>query len=157
MTTYSGRSFSMRVDVLIDRVGRALVPLLVDPLLRRHDVDELAQLAAEELPPAEVDVPVEAHRLVLREHQHLPQAAVQAVGQREIDDPIHPAERHGRLARSRVSGSSRVPLPPARTTVSTLRIVYGSPFSLKCIHAPPLRLTARIVKGSIVSARRERA
>ena len=42
-------------------------------------------------------MPVEAHRLVLREHQDLPQAAVEAVGQREIDDPIRPAERHGRL------------------------------------------------------------
>ena len=36
-----------RVDVLIDGVGRALVPVLVDALLRRHDVDELAQLAAQ--------------------------------------------------------------------------------------------------------------
>ena len=42
-------------------------------------------------------MPVEAHRLVLREHQNLAQAAVEAVGEREIDDPIHAAERHGRL------------------------------------------------------------
>ena len=64
-----------RVDVLVHRVGGALVPLVVDPLLRRHDVDELAQLAAEIVPPAERDVAVEAHRLVLREHQDPPHAA----------------------------------------------------------------------------------
>ncbi len=52
------------VDVLVDGVGGALIPVLVDALLRRHDVDELAQLAATTI-PAEVDVPVEAHRLVL--------------------------------------------------------------------------------------------
>ena len=39
-----GPFFLQRVDVLIDRVGRALIPLFVDPLLRRHDVDAFAQL-----------------------------------------------------------------------------------------------------------------
>ena len=101
-----------RVDVLVDGVGRALVPVLVDPLLRRHDVDELAQFAAEEPPPAEVDVPVEAHRLVLREDQHLADAAVQAVREREVDDPVEPAEGHGRLgpvARQRLQPRSLSP------------------------------------------------
>ena len=42
-----GPLFFERVDILIDRVGGALIPVLVDALLRRHDVDELAQLAAQ--------------------------------------------------------------------------------------------------------------
>ncbi len=74
-----------------------LIPVLVDSLLRRHDVDELAQLVAQEAPPGQVDVPVEAHGLVLREDEHLPHAAVEAVGEREIDDPVGAAEGHGRL------------------------------------------------------------
>ena len=69
ITTYFGVLLLDRVDVLVDGVGRALIPVLVDPLLRRHDVDELAQLAAEIALPAHVDVPVQAHRLVLRQHR----------------------------------------------------------------------------------------
>ena len=42
-------------------------------------------------------MPVEAHRLVLREHQHLAQAAVEAVGEREVDDAVAAAEGHRRL------------------------------------------------------------
>ena len=60
-----------RVDVLVDGVGRALVPMLVDPLLGGNHVDELAQFAAEVTLPADVDVAVETHRLVLREDQVL--------------------------------------------------------------------------------------
>ncbi len=87
-----------RVDVLINGVGGALVPLFVDALLGRDDVDELAQLAAEQMAPAGVDVAVEAHRFVLREHQHLADAAVDAIGKREVDDAIGAAERDGRLS-----------------------------------------------------------
>ena len=36
----------MAIDVLVNGVGRAVVPLLVDALLRRHHVDELAQCVA---------------------------------------------------------------------------------------------------------------
>ena len=71
--------------------------MLVDPLLRGHHVDELAQLAAQVALPADVDVPVEAHRLVLREDQVLANAAVEAVREREVDDAIDAAERHRRL------------------------------------------------------------
>ena len=71
--------------------------MLVDPLLRRHDVDEFAQLAAEIALPAEVDVPIQAHRLVLGEDEDLAHAAVEAVGQREIDDAVDAAEGDGRL------------------------------------------------------------
>ena len=85
----------------------------------RHDVDELAQLAAEIGLPAEVDVPVEAHRLVLGEHEVLPHAAVEAVREREVDDPIGPAERNGRfrpIPRERLQPRS---LSPARITANT--------------------------------------
>jgi hypothetical protein len=41
-----------RVDILIDGVSGSLIPLLVDPLLRGDDVDELAQFSAEEMTPA---------------------------------------------------------------------------------------------------------
>ena len=85
------------VDVLVDGVGGALIPVLVDALLRGNDLDELAQLAAEIGLPAEIDVPVEAHRLVLGEDEVLPHPAIEAVREREVDDPIGPAEGNGRF------------------------------------------------------------
>jgi hypothetical protein len=42
-------------------------------------------------------VPVEAVRLVLREHDDLREAGVQQVREREVDQAVHPAERDGRL------------------------------------------------------------
>ena len=54
-----------RVEVLVDRVGRALIPVLADALLRRQDLDELAELLRDDA-PAHADVPVERQRLVLR-------------------------------------------------------------------------------------------
>ena len=92
-----GPLFFQRIDVLVNGVGRALIPLLVDPLLGRHDVDEFAQLAAKVIPPAQRDVPIEAHRLVLREHHDPPHAAVETVREREVDDPVNAAKRHRRL------------------------------------------------------------
>ena len=54
-----------RIEVLVDRVGRALIPVLAHALLRRQDLDELAELLGHDA-PAHADVPVERQRLVLR-------------------------------------------------------------------------------------------
>ena len=66
----SGRILLDRIDILIDGVGGAAVPMLVDPLLRRDDVDVFAEVPAEKA-PADVDVPVEAGRLVLSKQENL--------------------------------------------------------------------------------------
>src|ERR1700761_5155933 len=42
-------------------------------------------------------MPVEAHGFILCQDENLAEAAVHAVREREIDDPIDAAERHGRL------------------------------------------------------------
>jgi hypothetical protein len=47
--------------------------------------------------PSRADMTVERMRFVLDQDGHLPQAGVQAVAQREIDDAIFPAERHRRF------------------------------------------------------------
>src|SRR5262249_11247310 len=52
------------VDVLVDGVGGALVPVLVDALLRRQDLDVLVHLARQ-AGPAGADRAVEAAGLVL--------------------------------------------------------------------------------------------
>ena len=83
------------IDILIDGVGRALIPVLRDAHLRRQHLDEIA--VAHESGPAAADVPVEAERLVLRENEDAAQVAIEAIGKREIDDAIDAAERNGRL------------------------------------------------------------
>ena len=82
------------VQVLVDGVGGALVPLLADALLRRHDLDELAELLRDDA-PALADVPVERQRLVLRGDEDAPEAGVEAVAEDEVDDAVGAAEVDG--------------------------------------------------------------
>ena len=84
------------VDVLIDGVGGALVPVFVDALLRREDFDIFVERSAEET-PAGGDVTVEAVGLVLREDEDTAEAGVDAVGEGEVDDAIEAAEGDGWL------------------------------------------------------------
>lgn len=58
-------------------------------------------------------------RLVLRQNADPQIAGVDEVGQHEVDQPIGAAEGTAGLARSAVSGYSRLPSPPARTMPST--------------------------------------
>ena len=84
------------VDVLIDGVGGALVPILADALHRREDFDELAKFAGR--PPSSLaDMAIERERLVLRKDINLAQVGVDAVGERDIDDAVDSAERNGGL------------------------------------------------------------
>ncbi len=84
------------VHVLEHRIGRALVPLGLDALLRRHQVDELIELAAQEAPAA-LQVLDQAVRLVLGHDADAANTGIQAIGQREIDDAELAAERHRRF------------------------------------------------------------
>src|SRR5204863_1984777 len=84
-----------QVQVLVDGVGRAAVPLRTGALLGGHAVDELPHHGAE--PPATRDVGVERLRLVLGEHLHPQHAGVGKVGEDEIDDPVSATERGRRL------------------------------------------------------------
>ena len=101
-----------RVDVLIDRVGGALVPVLGDPLLGRDHLDVLVELAGEELPPL-VDVPVQAHGLVLGEDEDLAEVGVDAVREREVDDPVD-ARRTGPPVSPDPSSRVRAAFPSPR-------------------------------------------
>ena len=85
------------VDVLVDRVGGALVPLgLGDALARRKDVEALVALGAEEVPAA-LQVADQAVRLVLGGDADAADAGVERVRQREVDDPGLAAEVDRRL------------------------------------------------------------
>ena len=93
-----------RVEVLVDGVGRAEIPVFADALLRAEDLDELAELVGHDA-PAHADVAAERERLVLQRDEDLAQARVDAVAQREVDDAVGAAEidrRLGPLLRQRI-------------------------------------------------------
>ncbi len=90
-----GRLVVHQVEALVDGVGAALVPARAQPLLRGHRRDVLAGQRGQ--PPCGADVPVQRVRLVLGEHADSTDRAVHQVGQHEVDQPVHPAEGHGRL------------------------------------------------------------
>src|SRR6185437_10559790 len=79
------------IDVLPDRIGGALVPHRTQLLLRRNDLDELAELAAQ-IAPAALHVLDERLRLVLSQDGDLADAGVDAVGKDEVDDAELAAE-----------------------------------------------------------------
>ena len=83
-------------DVLAHRVGRALVPAgIVERLLGSEDLDEAAAEGIEGI--GATDVTVQAHGVELGKHVDPLHAAVDAVGQRHVDDAVLARERHGRL------------------------------------------------------------
>ena len=85
------------LNVLVDGVCGALVPLGLFALVRRQNVDAAAQ--AVEVPRlAGTDVSVEHMRLVLGQHADSINAGVDAVGKREVDNTVLTAERYGRLS-----------------------------------------------------------
>jgi hypothetical protein len=79
------------IEVLEDGVGRAEVPVLTHALLGRQHLDELAQLFRHHV-PSHADMAVERERLVLSGDEDAPEPRVDAVAQREVDDPVGPAE-----------------------------------------------------------------
>jgi hypothetical protein len=86
-----------RIDVLVDRVGGAHVPVGAGALHGRHDLKELAQLLRHDAGPAFADMAIEAERLVLGHDEDLAQAGVDAVGERDVDDAVMAAKWHGGL------------------------------------------------------------
>ena len=146
------------VDVLVDRVGGALVPLgLRDALARRQDVEALVALGAQEVPAA-LQVADQAVRLVLGRDADAADARVERVGEREVDDPGLAAEIDrglgaavGQLLQPRAAAAGehereRVAAEPARRR----RLRHGRPpsmirarVSVSCGAACKLRPTPR--------------
>ena len=64
------------------------------------------------------DVPVERRRVELRQHEDAPDLGVQAAADRDVDQPVPAADRHGGLRPVAVSGKRRAPCPPPRMMAS---------------------------------------
>ena len=97
-----------QVEALEDRVGAAEVPALADPLLGGHRCHVVAEQGGH--PPGLGDVPVQAVRLVLRQHDDAQVAGVHQVAQRDVDEPVDPSERNRRLGPVGGQGHQSLPL-----------------------------------------------
>ena len=84
-----------QIQRLVDRIGRAGVPLGAKALLGRHRGHVVAEQVAH--PPGSGDVAVQAVALVLGEDRDPQHPSVDEVRQREVDHSIQPAERDGRF------------------------------------------------------------
>ena len=101
-------------------VGRALVPVaVVDRLLGGQDVDEAAAEGVEAVGLG--DVAVQARAVELGDDEDAVDAGVQAVADRDVDEPELAAHRHRRLGAVLVSGQRRLPWPPPSTAVTASR------------------------------------
>ena len=105
------------------RVRRPLEPVgVVGRLLGGEHLDEAV---GEEVQPVGLrDVAVERRRVELREHEDLLQPGVEAVADRDVDQPVLPADRHGRLrphVRERVE-----PRPASAAEDERQHVVHGA-------------------------------
>ncbi len=86
------------VDVAQHRVGGPAIPLRHAATCDvRLEQLHAAAIAVEVPRPAQPDVVVERARVVLRQHDDVVDLGVDAVREREVDDPVLATERHGRL------------------------------------------------------------
>src|SRR5271170_150995 len=83
------------IDVLIDGVGGALIPVLGDAHLRSEHFDEIA--VAHQRGPSLAHVTIEAERFVLGEDEDAAQIAIQAIGKGDVNDAVDAAEGDGGL------------------------------------------------------------
>ena len=97
MRTYSGFLGADGVDVLIDGVGGAGVPVFADALHWGEDFKELAELVGDDRTPAFADVTVEGERLVLGEDVDVTKVGVDAVGKGDVDDAVLTGKGDGGL------------------------------------------------------------
>ena len=119
-----------------DRVGRPAVPLR-DATPGDVGLEELdAPLRPIEVPrPPHADVVVERSRVVLGEDDDVVDVGVHAVREREVDDPVLPAERDGRLR------------PHGREDGEPLALAAGEDHRHRPLHWDPPRGSAGGVTG----------
>src|SRR4029453_4165955 len=95
---------AQQVEILVDRVGGALVPVGADPLLRWQQLDEFVETSVEERPTA-LEMTNQTLSLVLRADADATDPGVDAIGEREVDNAELAGKRHGRLRAPRGQGA----------------------------------------------------
>ena len=138
------RLLADRLDVGQHRIGRAAIPLRgsVARDVRLHHAD--AALVAVEVPrPPDADVVVERARVVLGQDEDVVDLGVDAVREREVDDPVLAREGDGGLGADAERSDRRSPSPPARTTAQRASRRDATP---PRVHRGPSRPTGRTAR-----------
>ena len=138
------------VDVLINGVGRALVPagFLVVTLIGGQNLR--AGMGLVQVPGLSVsDILIQLQRLILGQNTHSVDAGVDTVAQRKIDDTVFAAEGNGRLG-----GFLRQNLKPAALSAGKQHRNYAlflkiHGHSSLCRFFENLPLTRRFVSASL--------
>ena len=141
-----------RIHVLVDGVGGAEIPVFADALLRRQDLDELAELLRHDA-PTHPDVAVERERLVLGGDEDAPQPRIDGIREHEVDDAVGAAEVDGGLGA--LARQRREALPRAAREHDDQRIVVNHDGLLDA-HAGDSPIPAALKRvGTRVSCLRE--
>src|SRR5437764_14398297 len=123
------------INVLINGVGGALVPLIADALHRRQHFNKFPYFAAQDV-PALADVAIKGQGLILSQDVNAAQIGVDAVGKGDINDAVNAAEGHGRLgavARERIE-----PLSSSSSQQNSERVFH---FALLGCSRHPMKAT----------------
>ncbi len=122
-----GRVVLDDAEVAEDGIGGAAIPL-GDPTAGDVRLEELdAAVRAIEVPRlADADVVVERAGVVLGQDEDVVDVGVDAVRQREVDDPVLATERHGRLG------------PHGRQDREALALTPGEDHRHRSLHRPAL-------------------
>ncbi len=114
------------INVLVDGIRSALIPALRNTHLRGNNFVEFTE--ARQTRPAIAHVPVQAQGLVLSQHEHAAQIGIEAVGKRDVNNAVHPAEGHGRLGAVAGQRPQTFPLPAGQQyAYCVAHRAHGSP------------------------------
>ncbi|GBC83265.1 hypothetical protein HRbin10_02410 [bacterium HR10] len=95
-----------------DRIRGAAIPLVTLPsLLGRDDLDEFGGFGEPPQPVCLHHMPIERDRVELREHVDAAQPGMQALAERQINEPIVPQKRQRRFGALRGQGEETGTLP----------------------------------------------
>ena len=136
------------IDVLIDRIRGAHVPVGAGALHGRQQFKELAQFLRHDARPAFADMTVERERLVLGKDEHPAQAGIDAVGERDVDDAVVSAEGHGWFGA--VAGKRKEPFSGSARKQNT-QCVFHVRMSLPYrVVFPDVHFSARTTYGAVI-------
>ena len=109
-----------KIDILIDGVGRALIPLgALNLLVRGQDVD--TAVVPVQIPRLTVaDIIVELQRLILRQDADRVDTGIDTVGERKINNSVFSAVGDRRLGDLLRQDAKATALPPCKQHCDTL-------------------------------------
>jgi hypothetical protein len=84
------------IDILKNGIGGPLIPVFVNSLLCRDDLDEFSERSGEDVPPY-LDVAMKGDRFILSQGIDAPDIRMEAIGKGEINDPVDGAKGYGRF------------------------------------------------------------